>query len=100
MLFRSLNLGAGVRIPGTIPALTAVPTDGLQSVTMAHAGGRVEVGSVFEGANIKSALLHRTARVLMKGDVFYTGNSDDIEAVYENEHDTQNPDVRKYREEI
>ncbi|EME42762.1 hypothetical protein DOTSEDRAFT_46196 [Dothistroma septosporum NZE10] len=96
----ALNLGASVRIPGTIPALTAVNTDGLQSVTIAHAGGRVEVGSIFEDGKIKSALLHRTARILMKGDVFYTVKLDKNELVDENEHDTKDPDVQKYREEI
>ncbi|KAK4614643.1 putative isomerase [Fulvia fulva] len=74
----ALNLGASVRMPGTIPAMTAVNTDGLQSVTIAHASGRLEVGSVLEDGNIKSALLHRTARILMKGDVFYTAKSEEL----------------------
>lgn len=64
-------LGAACRIPGTIPFLTAVNAEGEESLTIAHAGGKVEVGSVFENGEIKSALLHRTARIMMKGEVFY-----------------------------
>lgn len=68
----ALNLGAAVRIPGTLPAEVAVGTKGKSSVVIAHAGGKLEVGSVIKHGKIESALLHRTARVLMKGDVFYT----------------------------
>ena len=72
----ALNLGAACRIPGTIPALTAVGLEGKQSVTVGHASGKIEVGSVWKDGRIESALLHRTARVLMKGDVFYTVDND------------------------
>jgi 2-methylaconitate cis-trans-isomerase PrpF len=68
----ALNLGCSCRIPGTLPAITAVGAEEKESVVIAHASGKVEVGSVMEARKIKSALLHRTARVLMKGDVFYT----------------------------
>lgn len=68
----ALNLGAACRIAGTIPAMTAVDAEGKESVTIAHASGKLEVGSSLEDGHIKSALLHRTARVLMKGEVFYT----------------------------
>lgn len=71
----ALNLGTACRIPGTLASLAAVglqPTTGEQTVTIAHASGIVETGSVFqEDGSIASALLHRTARPLMKGDVFY-----------------------------
>ena len=67
----ALNLGAACRMPGTLPALTALNAEGRESLTIAHASGKVEVGSVFEDGQIKSALLHRTARIMMKGDVFY-----------------------------
>jgi 2-methylaconitate cis-trans-isomerase PrpF len=67
----ALNLGAACRMPGTLPARIAVNAEGRDSVTIAHASGTVEVGSVIEGDKVKSALLHRTARLLMKGDVFY-----------------------------
>jgi 2-methylaconitate cis-trans-isomerase PrpF len=67
-----LNLGTACRIPGTIPAEMAVGVHAQrESVTIAHASGKVDVGSVFRGERVVSALLHRTARTLMKGDVFY-----------------------------
>ncbi|KAK3717953.1 hypothetical protein LTR37_005379 [Vermiconidia calcicola] len=68
----ALNLGTACKMPGTIPATVAVGVEGKDSVIVAHASGKVEVGSVVKDGNVESALLHRTARVLMKGDVFYT----------------------------
>ena len=70
----ALNLGASCSIPGTLMAKTAV---GLEegkennSVLIAHASGKLEVGSLRKNGKIESALLHRTARIMMKGDVFY-----------------------------
>ncbi|KAK3707051.1 hypothetical protein LTR37_012383 [Vermiconidia calcicola] len=68
----ALNLGTACKMPGTIPATVAIGVDGKDSVVVAHASGKVEVGSVVKDGNVKSVLLHRTARVLMKGEVFYT----------------------------
>ncbi|KAF7190928.1 3-methylitaconate isomerase [Pseudocercospora fuligena] len=72
----ALNLGASCRMPGTLPADVAVgdPNE-RESLTIAHASGKVEVGSIFEDGKIKSAQLHRTARIMMKGDVFYTAKT-------------------------
>ena len=67
----ALNLGASCRIPGTLAHQTAVGVDIGGSITIAHASGKVEVGSVLKDGKVESALLHRTARVLMKGQVFY-----------------------------
>lgn len=67
----ALNLGAISRMPGTLAAEVAVGTEGQESIRIAHASGQVDVGSVFEDEKLESALLHRTARILMKGDVFY-----------------------------
>lgn len=67
----ALNLGAACRMSGTLPAMTAINTEGNKSLVIAHASGKLEVGSVMKNGNIESALLHRTARTLMKGDVFY-----------------------------
>lgn len=67
----ALNLGATCRIPGTLAEQIAVGAEGKESMTIAHASGKLEVGSVMEGGRVESALLHRTARVLMKGEVFY-----------------------------
>ncbi|KAK5115156.1 hypothetical protein LTR85_009914 [Meristemomyces frigidus] len=68
----ALNLGASCRLPGTLADQIAVDTAGKESVVIAHASGRLEVGSAMVDGKIESALLHRTARVLMKGEVFYT----------------------------
>ncbi|EME81049.1 uncharacterized protein MYCFIDRAFT_155279 [Pseudocercospora fijiensis CIRAD86] len=72
----ALNIGAACRMPGTLPADLAVgdPSE-RESLTIAHASGKIEVGSVLENGKIKSAQLHRTARMMMKGDVFYTSKT-------------------------
>jgi 2-methylaconitate cis-trans-isomerase PrpF len=67
----ALNLGAICRIPGTLAAEVARGAEGRESIRVAHASGTVDVGSVFKEGRVESALLHRTARMLMKGDVFY-----------------------------
>lgn len=67
----ALNLGATCHMPGTLAAQAAVGAEGRDSVTIAHASGKLEVGSVMKDGRVESALLHRTARVLMKGEVFY-----------------------------
>ncbi|KAF2173715.1 hypothetical protein M409DRAFT_15989 [Zasmidium cellare ATCC 36951] len=70
----ALNLGTASRTEGTLPAQVARGVEkGGKSVTVAHPSGKLEVGGVFgEDGAIKSALLHRTARILMKGDVYYS----------------------------
>lgn len=69
----ALNLGAACRIPGTLAASVAVGVGDKQSVVIEHASGKLEVGAVISSdGKIESALLHRTARVLMRGEVFYT----------------------------
>jgi 2-methylaconitate cis-trans-isomerase PrpF len=67
----ALNLGAICRIPGTLAAEVVRGAEGKESIRVAHASGTVDVGSVFREGRVESALLHRTARMLMKGDVFY-----------------------------
>ena len=67
----ALNLGATCRMSGTLAAEVAVGAEGQESVRIAHASGTLDVGSVYKDGRLESALLHRTARVLMKGDVFY-----------------------------
>lgn len=67
----ALNLGAICRIPGTLAAEVATRAEGRESIRIAHASGQVDVGSIFKDGKLESALLHRTARILMKGDVFY-----------------------------
>jgi 2-methylaconitate cis-trans-isomerase PrpF len=67
----ALNLGATCRTPGTLAAEAAIGAEGQESIRIAHASGTLDVGSVYKDGRLESALLHRTARVLMKGDVFY-----------------------------
>jgi 2-methylaconitate cis-trans-isomerase PrpF len=67
----ALNLGATCRMPGTLAAEAAVGAEGQESIRIAHASGTLDVGSVYKDGRPESALLHRTARILMKGDVFY-----------------------------
>lgn len=67
----ALCLGAAVRLPGTIPNLLATGSDQRDSVVIAHPTGRLEVGTTMQNGDILSAELHRTAKVLMKGEVFY-----------------------------
>jgi 2-methylaconitate cis-trans-isomerase PrpF len=58
-------------MPGTLAAEAAIGAEGQESIRIAHASGTLDVGSVYKDGRLESALLHRTARVLMKGDVFY-----------------------------
>ncbi|OAA44804.1 DUF453 domain-containing protein [Metarhizium rileyi] len=70
----ALCLGASARIPGTIAAgLVAARPGGIKedSVTIAHPSGKLDVGTEMKDGMILSAKLLRTARVLMKGDVYY-----------------------------
>ncbi|KAJ5008142.1 3-methylitaconate isomerase [Colletotrichum sp. SAR 10_99] len=66
----ALCLGAASQIPGTLAA-QIVGSKPRKSVVIGHPSGKVDIGTTFEGSKIKSADLHRTARVLMKGQVFY-----------------------------
>ncbi len=66
----ALCLGAATKIEGTLAEgmLTGERRD---AVTIAHASGKLDVGTRMEGGKIVAAKLLRTARVMMKGDVFY-----------------------------
>jgi len=67
-----LCLGAAVRLPGTIPNQLLVAAIGArESVAIGHPGGKLEVGTQMENGHVIAAELYRTARILMKGDVFY-----------------------------
>lgn len=67
----ALCLGAATRLPGTIPHQLATGTDKGEAVVIGHPSGRLEVGTTVENGEVVSAELYRTARVLMKGEVFY-----------------------------
>lgn len=67
----ALCLGAAAQLPGTIPHQLATGTDKSDTVVIGHPSGSLEVGTTVENGELLSAELHRTARVLMKGEVFY-----------------------------
>jgi 2-methylaconitate cis-trans-isomerase PrpF len=78
----ALCLGAAAGIEGTIPyQLRSDEREQMQekgkekarspTVVIGHPSGRVEIGATVEDGEVVSAELHRTARVLMKGEVFH-----------------------------
>jgi 2-methylaconitate cis-trans-isomerase PrpF len=68
----ALCLGAAVKMPGTIPnQLVAQENVQAPVVTIGHPSGKVDIGTTVRDGKIISVDLLRTARVLMKGDVFY-----------------------------
>lgn len=66
----ALCLGAASQLPGTIPA-ELIGGRAKESVVIGHPSGKVDIGATFDKGKIVSANLRRTARVLMKGEVFY-----------------------------
>ncbi|KAK4231500.1 PrpF protein [Podospora fimiseda] len=67
----ALCLGAACRLAGTIPNQLAIDIDQTDAIVIGHPSGRLDVGTVVKNGQVLSAELHRTARVLMKGEVFY-----------------------------
>ncbi|KAI0115116.1 DUF453-domain-containing protein [Daldinia grandis] len=70
----ALCLGAAANMPGTLPAQVRRikgETSEIGPVVIGHPSGRVEIGATTENGRIVSADLLRTARVLMKGQVYY-----------------------------
>ena len=67
----ALCLGTAAQLPGTIPHQLATGTGNSDTVVIGHPSGSLEVGTTVENGEVLSAELHRTARVLMKGEVFY-----------------------------
>jgi 2-methylaconitate cis-trans-isomerase PrpF len=68
----ALCLGASARMTGTLAAdLLVARAGGKDAVTIAHPSGMLDVATEMEHGRILSAKLLRTARVLMKGDVYY-----------------------------
>lgn len=67
----ALNLGAASRIPGTIPASLVESKEGTDTIIVGHPSGRLEVGAHMSGGQPKCASLHRTARALMRGEVYW-----------------------------
>ncbi|KAM0284415.1 hypothetical protein ACHAQH_001991 [Verticillium albo-atrum] len=70
----ALCLGASCRIPGTLAheLLPDARKDSQSAIVIAHPSGRVEIGTTMsDKPGIASADLLRTARVLMRGHVYY-----------------------------
>ncbi|KAH7160004.1 PrpF protein-domain-containing protein [Dactylonectria estremocensis] len=66
----ALCLGASSQLPGTIAAdLVMAKSKG--TVTIGHPSGTVDIGTTIRDGKIELAQLLRTARILMKGDVYY-----------------------------
>lgn len=78
----ALCLGASAHLPGTVAAgllrrtkdtsSSSSPAGGTKTIVIGHPSGKVEVGTTTTAdGSILSAQLHRTARILMKGDVVF-----------------------------
>lgn len=71
----ALCLGAAANMEGTVAEEVRRKRkkgdDRSSVVVVGHPSGTVEIGATFENGEIVSADLHRTARVLMKGEVYY-----------------------------
>lgn len=77
----ALCLGAAANIPGTLAAQvrsrrphsddSGSKNSSSNTVVIGHPSGKVEIGATMKDGKIVSADLLRTARVLMKGDVYY-----------------------------
>ncbi|KAI1117048.1 hypothetical protein F5Y14DRAFT_404636 [Nemania sp. NC0429] len=72
----ALCLGAAANIEGTVAAQVRRRRDtdrdsSSSSIVIGHPSGTVEIGATFKDGKIVSADLHRTARILMKGEVYY-----------------------------
>lgn len=70
----ALCLGAAANMPGTLPAqVRRIKGEKREigPVVIGHPSGTVEIGATTENGRIVSADLLRTARVLMKGQVYY-----------------------------
>lgn len=66
----ALCLGAATQLPGTI-AHTLAGGKVKSTVRIGHPSGMLDVGTTMRDGTLVSAELLRTARVLMKGDVYY-----------------------------
>ncbi|KAI9732865.1 MAG: hypothetical protein M1834_003804 [Cirrosporium novae-zelandiae] len=67
----ALNLAAACKLKGTVPNQIVSEFDIDDTIVIGHPSGKLEVGVDMDGDTIRSATIYRTARALMKGDVFY-----------------------------
>ncbi|KAF5575290.1 DUF453 domain protein [Fusarium subglutinans] len=66
----ALCLGAASQLKGTL-ASDLIGGQSKETVCIGHPSGKVDIGTVIRDGKIESAQLLRTARILMKGDVYY-----------------------------
>ena len=64
----ALNLGVSCKLKGTLPVLITLERRA-ETVVLGHPGGKLEVRPVVASGVLKSAEVHGTARMLMKGIV-------------------------------
>lgn len=67
----ALNLGVACNIPGTLPSSLVRCRVNEATVVVGHPSGQVEVGAQMRNGDVESAVLHRTARTLMRGDAYW-----------------------------
>ena len=81
----ALNLGVACHIAGSLPhslvrrggsgstsTSTSSRSEGTTVVLVGHPSGKIEVGArMRDDGQVESAVLHRTARMLMRGEVFW-----------------------------
>ncbi|KAI1014108.1 hypothetical protein LB504_008585 [Fusarium proliferatum] len=66
----ALCLGAASQLKGTL-ASDLIGGQSKETVCIGHPSGKVDIGTVIRDGYIESAQLLRTARILMKGDIYY-----------------------------
>lgn len=67
----ALNLGVACQIPGTLPQLMLKGFIDQGRVVVGHPSGKIEVGATMRDGDVEAAILHRTARPLMRGEVYW-----------------------------
>ena len=67
----ALNLGVACQIPGTLPHSMVKGVLSAGRVMIGHPSGSIEVGAEMKDGDVDAAVLHRTARLLMKGEVYW-----------------------------
>lgn len=67
----ALNLGVACNIPGTLPHALRAGSGSQETIAVGHPTGKVEVGAKMNDGEVEHAILHRTARMLMRGEVFW-----------------------------
>ena len=67
----ALSLGVASQIPGTLPHSVVKGRKHVDRLVVGHPSGKLEVGAKMRDGHAESAVLHRTARPLMRGEVYW-----------------------------